>query len=29
VKKVTVVLHGHALANEINQRVNPDYKPAV
>src|SRR5437763_14411225 len=29
VKKVTVVLHGHALANEINQRVNPDYKPAA
>jgi metal-sulfur cluster biosynthetic enzyme len=27
VSKVTVVLHGHALANEINQRVNPDYKP--
>ena len=27
VKKVTVVLHGHALANEINERVNPDYKP--
>jgi metal-sulfur cluster biosynthetic enzyme len=25
VKKVTVVLHGHALANEINQRVNPGY----
>src|SRR5207248_10721044 len=23
VKKVTVILHGHALANEINQRVNP------
>jgi len=22
VKKVTVILHGHALANEINQRVN-------
>src|SRR5436305_12887821 len=29
VKKVTVLLHGHALANEINQRVNPDYKPAA
>src|SRR5437867_3097440 len=28
VKKVTVVLHGHALANEINQRVNPGYVPA-
>ena len=28
VKKVTVVLHGHALANEINQRVNPGYIPA-
>lgn len=27
VKKVTVVLHGHALANEINQRVNPGYAP--
>ncbi len=27
VKKVTVVLHGHALANEINQRVNPGYTP--
>ena len=27
VKKVTVILHGHALANEINQRVNPDYTP--
>jgi len=26
VKKVTVVLHGHALANEINQRVNPGYQ---
>src|SRR5881628_4135119 len=25
VKKVTVVLHGHALSNEINQRVNPGY----
>ncbi len=25
VRKVTVILHGHALANEINQRVNPDY----
>jgi len=23
VKKVTVILHGHALAKEINQRVNP------
>ena len=28
VKKVTVVLHGHALANEINDRVNPDTKHA-
>ena len=28
VKKVTVLLHGHALANEINQRVNPDYTPS-
>src|SRR5713226_9449103 len=27
VKKVTVVLHGHALVNEINQRVNPGYTP--
>jgi metal-sulfur cluster biosynthetic enzyme len=27
VKKVVVVLHGHALANEINQRVNPGYEP--
>ncbi len=27
VKKVTVVLHGHALATEINQRVNPGYTP--
>jgi len=27
VRKVTVILHGHALANEINQRVNPDYSP--
>ncbi len=27
VKKVTVVLHGHALSNEINQRVNPGYVP--
>ena len=27
VKKVTVILHGHALAKEINQRVNPDYTP--
>lgn len=27
VKKVTVILHGHALANEINQRVNPDLTP--
>lgn len=26
VKKVVVILHGHALANEINQRVNPDYR---
>ncbi|HWY28924.1 MAG TPA: iron-sulfur cluster assembly protein [Candidatus Sulfotelmatobacter sp.] len=25
VKKVTVVLHGHALSNEINLRVNPGY----
>ena len=25
VTKVTVILHGHALANEINQRVNPGY----
>jgi len=25
VKKVTVVLHGHALAKEINERVNPGY----
>ena len=24
VKKVTVELHGHALANEINKRVNPE-----
>ena len=29
VKKVTVVLHGHALANEINERVNPGYSPAA
>lgn len=29
VKKVTVILHGHALANEINQRVNPDLTPAA
>ena len=28
VRKVTVVLHGHALASEINKRVNPDYTPA-
>jgi metal-sulfur cluster biosynthetic enzyme len=27
VSKVTVILHGHALANEINQRVNPGYTP--
>ena len=27
VKNVTVILHGHALANEINQRVNPGYTP--
>ncbi len=27
VKNVTVILHGHALANEINQRVNPGYIP--
>lgn len=27
VKKVVVILYGHALANEINQRVNPDYRP--
>ena len=29
VKSVTVILHGHALANEINQRVNPDLTPTV
>lgn len=29
VKKVTVVLHGHALAKEINERVNPGYTPPV
>jgi metal-sulfur cluster biosynthetic enzyme len=29
VKKVTVILHGHALANEINQRVNPDLTPTA
>jgi metal-sulfur cluster biosynthetic enzyme len=29
VKRVTVVLHGHALAQEINQRVNPGYSPPV
>ena len=29
VKKVIVILHGHALANEINQRVNPGYTPAT
>ena len=29
VKKVTVILHGHALANEINQRVNPDLPPSA
>lgn len=28
VKKVTVVLHGHALSEEINQRVNPGYTPS-
>jgi metal-sulfur cluster biosynthetic enzyme len=27
VSKVTVILYGHALANEINQRVNPGYTP--
>ncbi len=27
VKKVTVVLHGHALSEEINKRVNPGYAP--
>ncbi len=27
VKKVTVVLHGHALSEEINKRVNPGYTP--
>ena len=27
VKKVTVVLYGHALAEEINKRVNPGYTP--
>ena len=27
VKSVKVILHGHALANEINQRVNPGYTP--
>src|SRR5881398_3908525 len=27
VKKVTVILHGHALANEINQRVTSCYTP--
>ncbi len=27
VKKVTVVLHGHALSEEINKRVNPGYSP--
>ncbi len=27
VKKVTVVLHGHALSDEINKRVNPGYSP--
>jgi ATP-binding protein involved in chromosome partitioning len=27
VRKVTVLLHGHALANEINRRVNPEYTP--
>lgn len=27
VKKVTVVLHGHALSDEINKRVNPGYAP--
>jgi len=29
VKRVTVILHGHALANEINQRVNPDLTPTA
>ena len=29
VKKVVVVLHGHALAEEINQRVNPGYSPSA
>ena len=27
VKKVTVLLSGHIMANEINERVNPDYTP--
>lgn len=27
VKRVTVVLHGHALSDEINKRVNPGYTP--
>lgn len=27
VKKVTVVLHGHALSEDINKRVNPGYIP--
>jgi metal-sulfur cluster biosynthetic enzyme len=27
VKKVTVVLYGHALSDEINKRVNPGYTP--
>jgi metal-sulfur cluster biosynthetic enzyme len=29
VKKVTVLLHGHALAKEINERVNPGYTTPV
>jgi metal-sulfur cluster biosynthetic enzyme len=27
VKKVTVILSGHVMANDINQRVNPGYTP--
>lgn len=27
VKKVTVILHGHALSEDINKRVNPGYTP--
>ncbi len=27
VRKVIVLLHGHALAKEINERVNPGYTP--